>query len=301
MTRLNAWSRWITSVPQTKFINGLTLLMIILCCQQLALLSWRFIPDSSMTASMSTPNFAVNRGNRPKTLDMSAIQKLALFGQMPADKVAESLSEGGEGAQDNLPESRLNVRVTGIFASNLPELAIAIVDEGRQQVGYSIGEIISGTQARIIRIFADRIIVRRQGRDEVLYFSDAKKDAARSPVAANTINTSANTGSHSPPLSQLKETLRKEPAKIMDYLVVSPVMEDNQLVGYRLNPGRQAEYFKQVGLRNNDLAVSLNGFDLTDNAEAQKVMGQLDSLKSLNVTIERDGQLLDIHITLDEE
>ena len=87
---------------------------------------------------------------------------------------------------------------------------------------------------------------------------------------------------------------------LLDYLSISPVQRDGAVQGYRLNPGKDPALFTAVGLQPNDLAVSLNGFDLRDNAQAMQIMQQLASLNELNITVEREGQLHDVYVSLDE-
>ncbi|KAL8181361.1 UNVERIFIED_CONTAM: hypothetical protein K2H54_000275 [Gekko kuhli] len=63
-----------------------------------------------------------------------------------------------------------------------------------------------------------------------------------------------------------------QPGKITDTLNISPVRVDGRMVGYRLNPGSNPELFNQLGLVANDMAVSINGLDLRDNAQAMQAM-----------------------------
>ncbi|MFP3458979.1 hypothetical protein R0J89_22260, partial [Psychrobacter sp. SIMBA_152] len=65
-------------------------------------------------------------------------------------------------------------------------------------------------------------------------------------------------------LIETREELLEEPGKLFDYIRVSQAMNDGELIGYRLSPGKEPELFKQMGLQNNDLAVAINGYQLTD-------------------------------------
>lgn len=72
------------------------------------------------------------------------------------------------------------------------------------------------------------------------------------------------------------------------------------MTGYRLNPGRNPELFNQLGLVANDLAVSINGLDLRDNAQAMQAMQQVAGATEMTVTVERQGQLYDVYVGLSE-
>ena len=52
-------------------------------------------------------------------------------------------------------------------------------------------------------------------------------------------------------------------------------MSDGELIGYRLSPGKEPELFKQMGLQNNDLAVAINGYQLTDLKQAMAAINEL--------------------------
>ncbi|WP_265182612.1 type II secretion system protein GspC [Serratia fonticola] len=95
--------------------------------------------------------------------------------------------------------------------------------------------------------------------------------------------------------------MQKQPQSILNYLNISPVMVDDKLIGYRLNPGKEGELFRKVGLHENDLAVALNGLDLRDAQQAQQALKQLSELSELNLTVERGGQLQDIYLALGDD
>ena len=78
-------------------------------------------------------------------------------------------------------------------------------------------------------------------------------------------------------------------------------MVNGKLSGYRLNPGKDPALFRQSGLRENDLAIALNGLDLRDKEQARQVLAQLPELTEITLTVERDGQKNDIYLALRDE
>ncbi|MEM7151174.1 MAG: type II secretion system protein GspC, partial [Pseudomonadota bacterium] len=68
--------------------------------------------------------------------------------------------------------------------------------------------------------------------------------------------------------------------------------------GYRLSPGKEPELFKQMGLQNNDLAVAINGYQLTDLKQAMAAMNELRNSTDATITIERDGEQIDVLFSL---
>jgi len=280
--RLSRLMPWLTTSPWPTRL--LMWLFILLAAQQLALFTWRLWPgepsaDLGVPLPARAPASIAGEGR-----DLAALQALALFGKPEVKQAVQTPST-------NAPPSRLNVQLTGLLASGDPALSLAIIAQGGKQASYGIGDVINGTQARITRILPDRVIVERQGQEETLWLDEG--DAARSRSAV----TPAPAASIPAPA---RRELLKEPGKLLDYLSISPVQSDGAVQGYRLNPGKDPALFTAVGLQPNDLAVSLNGFDLRDNAQAMQIMQQLANLNELNITVEREGQLHDVYVSLDE-
>ena len=144
-------------------------------------------------------------------------------------------------------------------------------------------------RSRLLQIFADRVIIARNGRDETLML-DGEEYGKPLPAKGNATDK----------LGEVRGELMSNPGKLTDYLNISPVRVDGRMAGYRLNPGRDPELFNQLGLVANDLAVSINGLDLRDNAQAMQAMQQVASATEMTVTVERQGQLYDVYVGLSE-
>jgi len=75
-------------------------------------------------------------------------------------------------------------------------------------------------------------------------------------------------------------------------------MKDGELIGYRLSPGKDPALFTKMGLQNNDLAVSINGYQLNDLQQAMSAINELRNSTDANITIERDGEQIDVQFSL---
>ncbi len=260
--------------------RALILLLLIASSYQLALLSWRLIPAPQTTASPSTPATvapATPGASQEQQQRLTQIRDAALFGVAPP---------AAENIQTSAPKSRLNVQLTGIMASSIASRSIAIIARNNIQQSYVIDEVIQGTDARIVRILPDRVIISRQGLQEVLFLDE--NAAANENVASPARND----------ISGLRQNILKNPARLPDYLSITPVMENDKLKGYRLNPGKNPEFFNQSGLQANDLAISINGLDLRDKGDAVMAMQQLTHQTEMNITVERNGAEQDVYINL---
>ncbi|MBZ7333178.1 type II secretion system protein GspC, partial [Klebsiella michiganensis] len=248
-------------------------------CQQLAQLTWKIILPVNFTDNALSPaDMTAPAAPSPET----ALPRFTLFG------LAEKTSASAHGGNlDQAPVSALKLRVTGLLASTDPSRAIAIMMKGNQQVSLGIGDSTPGGEAKIVAIFPDRLIVNYRGRNEAIpLFND--------PPAAGK-------NSAAPPARQLAQELREQPQNILHYLNISPVMVNDKLSGYRLNPGKDPALFRQAGLKENDLAIALNGLDLRDKEQSRQALAQLPELTEITLTVERDGQKQDIYLALRDE
>lgn len=256
-----------------RIVLGLILLLI---CQQLAVLTWRFLlpEDSRLVGVAVTPAQAKEKPATPGDF--------TLFGHAP-DTDASAVNDAA--LSGDIPLTSLNISLTGVLASGDAKRSIAIIAKDSQQYSRNVGDAIPGYEAKIVTISADRVVLQYQGRYEALHLYQEEK-AADAPPSAGAF-------------SQVKEEIQKDPFSAQDYLTISPVTEEDVLKGYQLNPGKNPDLFYRAGLQDNDLAVSLNGMDLRDADQAQQAMAQLAGMSKFNLTVERDGQQQDIYLALD--
>ena len=289
--------KWLAVLPVSRVSQVTFWLLLILCCQQLATLTWQLVP---LRAAPVLP-LRLQTGGNPQavenSLDVRSLLQLALFGKaavVPKEDV--STANMPSAVKQDAPRTRLNLTLTGVLASTVPSRSIAVIIYAGQEASYGIGDTITGTPAKLRDILPDRVILNNQGQDETLMLDGEEfKAPGREGSAARPAAPVGNT-----PLSQLRDDLVKNPGKLLDYITISPVMRDGKLQGYRINPGKDVAFFHRMGLQSNDLAVSINGNDLRDNAQAMQIMNQLSSMTEMNLTVERNGQSQDVYIKLTE-
>jgi len=287
--------KWLTGLPISRISQGAFGILLILCCQQLATLTWQLLPAAKgptqpLIRPTLTGSGAAPAGN---PLDVRSLLQLALFGKAEAPAVKRPVA-GSSVRQQDMPRTRLNLTLTGVLASNQADRSIAIIINGGEESSYGIGDLVTGTQARLQDILPDRVILDNQGQDETLMLDGEEFKALGQQPAAPVAS------SGTPELSQLRNDLVKNPGKLLDYVNISPIMTEGKMQGYRINPGKDVAFFHRLGLQSNDLAVSINGYDLRDNGQAMQIMNQLSSMTEMNLTVERNGQQQDIYIKLTE-
>ncbi|MCF7516238.1 type II secretion system protein GspC [Pseudoalteromonas sp. L23] len=199
------------------------------------------------------------------------------------------------------PETTLNVRLTGIVAVSQDDGAgLAIIESQGRQETYSVDAPITGTRAKLARVLPDRVILDVSGRFETLMLDgiEFSRTVAMPTKSKKIVNSITSPTPSRNELANRRQELINEPGKLFDYIKISPERRNGELIGYRLTPGKDPELFKQVGLQANDLAIAINGFQLTDMKQAMSAINELRTSTDANITIERDGQVMDVQFSL---
>ncbi|MGF1686952.1 type II secretion system protein GspC [Photobacterium japonica] len=277
----------------------LTWFLVILFAWILGRLVWSFLqptvapaPWQPAPTSASSPA-AAGRDDVPQILAMN------LFGRYQKNA---PVVEQKQPVKQDAPQTRLNLTLVGLVASTNAKTALAVITHRGKQNTYGIDENIDGTRATLQAVYADRVIIRNGGRDETLMLDgvDFNKSAQSTPARPTVAKKPATKPAAKPAseLGRIKQEILEKPQSLFSYIRLSQVKRDGALVGYRVNPGKDRALFDAVGLQTNDLAVSLNGNDLTDAAVMAKLWTELSNATDFTLTVEREGQLHDIYIEL---
>ncbi len=280
-------------LPVARLRLLLTLLLVALTLWLAAALVWQLLSpvdkpsqwQPSQGTSSSSPG-----------LDPSRITEQNLFGEAVAEPVkpVENL---------DAPETRLRITLAGLVASSSGLGGVAIIENQGKQQTYVVDETIKGTNAKIERILQDRVLVSNRGVTEALMLDGVDYSPVSQPPQARSQPNSrpaANIARPAPrELRQSIEQVKADPASMADLVKLTPEREGDQLLGYRIAPGNKPQLFQAVGLQDGDLVKALNGYDLTDPAQALEVLGQLDTFDSLSLDIDRNGVDTSVEVTLD--
>ncbi|WP_028767567.1 type II secretion system protein GspC [Shewanella fidelis] len=292
-------------VPQKPVSTAVFSLGVLIALYLLAQMTWKLIPnDSATTRWVPTPVST----SAPGQVNILGLQQLSLFGKVDAEGAKPKAAPVEEIITD-APKTSLSIQLTGVVASTTEKKGLAVIASSGSQDTYSLGDKIKGTSASLKEVYADRIIITNSGRYETLMLdgleystsgaANQQLQQAKSVSKGKTIDNRSNRAVAAE-LSQSREEILADPSKITDYLSISPVKSGGELAGYRLNPGKDRELFKQAGFKANDLAKSINGYDLTDMGQALEVMAQLPDMTEVALMVEREGQLIEIMFSLPE-
>lgn len=259
-----------------------------LVAYQLALLTWSLSPVQGSKYQWVTPKVTAN-----SKINTQKLQRLHLFGK----PVSSSTTVRKNSSASVAPKTTLNVILVGVVAASEPHASSAIISYKNKQDSYFIDSKIEDTGATVSEIHEDRVILDVNGALQTLMLDGVEHQKLQNNYQAN---TTSNKQTKVKPVEVAidRAAILKNPSKLTDYVRISPYRQDGKVVGYRLKPGRDRSLFEQAGLKNNDLAIELNGIDLTDMQQAFSLMKDFPTMTEMSLTVDRGGQLHELYLNI---
>ncbi|MFT6193296.1 MAG: general secretion pathway protein C [Cognaticolwellia sp.] len=314
----NAFEQF-AKLPQQKITQVIILVLISYIGFLFAQITWLGLAESNHNATLTLNNLSSVSKAGKKQVQVKATQALNLFGVFSQQNV----NRVGEVVED-APETRLQLILTGVVASSNKATAAAVIESRGMQETYSIGENIQGTRAVLEDIFHDRVLLKISGGLETLMFeglifdknikgikprynqqavTQPSKNMSQKSLPDNLSLTNIVDQRDNKALNQVTSSLRTElasdPGKITDYLKISPKRENGEITGYRLMPAKDPTFFQSAGLKSGDVAVQMNGFDLTAPQEAAQALQSLKEQREVSLLLDRNGDITEILFSID--
>lgn len=296
MTSSSSWQiGLLQKIPQwQKQISfALTLLLLILSAWIMGKMVW-LLQQNTFDVAPWVPTSSSSTTATQQSLDLSSLQQGDLFGRYSEEK-----AEVVQTVVKDAPKTSLSLLLVGVVASNEPSRSLAVIANRGSQATYGVNEVIEGTRAKLKAVLVDRVIIDNSGRDETLMLDgvDYHKPSVQVPERVIASNARGNNpASEEEKLDDIRIAISRNPQEIFKYVRLSQVKRDDKVLGYRVSPGKSPELFESVGLQNDDIAIQLNGQDLTDPDAMSKIFQSVSELTEINLTVERDGQPHDIYI-----
>jgi len=282
-----------------KIPTAVLAIIMTLFAYQLALLTWSLLPEKNPVL-LWKPVTGNNQENSTK-INTERLQQQHLFGekQIATKPVVEQTVVA---SVTSAPKTRLKLTLVGIVAASTPQNSSVIIDRKGTQNSYFIDSEIDGTSAVITHIYQDRIILDVKGSMQTLMLDGVDILGKQHPSAGN--QRKATQKNRAPQKQEVKtinldrKALQENPGKLTDYVRISPVRENGVVKGYRVKPGKDKSLFEEAGLKNGDLAVELNGIDLTDTQQAFTLMKEFPTMTDMTLSVERGGQLHELYLSI---
>ena len=270
-----------------------TVLLILLVAWFGARLAWLLLtpraelPQQTAVARTATPRAVRNVRNSGMAERVVAAH---LFGVATTKKV-----EAVEA-----PETRLNLKLHGVYATDDESKGYALIasGSGREKL-YATGQSVPGN-AVLKAVFPDRVILDRKGRYETLRMVNTKASGASTyvPRSSSSGNTTVRKLGQDSRVVKLREEILRNPRKLAELVRAQPAYENGVFAGYRITTRRSDPVFEELNLRSGDIITEVNGIQIDSPQKGLQILQQLARASQASVTIKRDGQYIQLDLSL---
>lgn len=287
-----AWDLFFLDSVQRRAIVVVQVVLILLLALALAELTWKLIPAPAQNVT-APPDHGGPAAARRNEVAAGAPWDLAqwhLFGVKSA---------GPTPSVDSLPETQLNLTLSGVVASGSVTGGGAIIAApGGVEAFYTINAQLPGG-AMLKEVHPDRVVLERNGRLETLRLpkeglgglggqggAPGQATTSRSSAAVRGV---AGTGGAPATLRDYRDMVVSDPQSAGNLVQITPRSVDGRFVGYELQPGQDAALLSRMGLAPGDIVTSVNGVKLDSPAKALSLLRGLSTTEEIRLDIERGG------------
>ena len=275
-----------------------SVLLLILVAFTLADGVLRFWPQDEVvpTPAVAPPAETDSAGSRPQ-VNTAELMRMNLFGQ------ADARAQPGPRTTEEAPDTRLNLTLRGIFAQSASDSGIAIIQKpGADERFFKAGGDVFG-MARLEEIYADRIVLERNGKFETLRLPEnkIKTGMTGNEKPARAVTRAPGSGKRRVDnMMKLIKDHRKKKLQLVDdpwqILHYEGLYEKGKVVGLRLDAEEEAEFLALHGLQLGDVIRSINGNKLDGGMGLARAVKALSQEQFLELGVERNGEQLTISI-----
>jgi general secretion pathway protein C len=292
---IGRWVAVVRRVPLKYWRMAVLALALIWITHNLAALVWYLAPSPDLPVGQVTPQAGRAAAAPGRTVDIAAAQALNLF-----DNASVLPVEPPPEQQQQLVRTSLNIELQGIIAANDPEKSWAIIGPGENQKLYKVGDAIDGASGvKVAEIQSIKVIINNNGNLEELWlygedgmnvagsanYTPPPRESTPAPEAATAISR-----------EQIEQA--KNIGDVVRFMVAT---ENGRMIGYKVRPGRKRELFDLVGLKTDDIVVSVNGIEVNEPQKVREVYQALKNATEANLQVLRDGSTHSIQISMSSE
>jgi general secretion pathway protein C len=278
-------------------IRGINLLLVVWIASLLASLTWSLVTpegNSQLENIEAGPAQVVADPNAQLIRQLPGWHLMGVASRKQASVVSSTPVDA--------PDTRLKLVLRGVFASEESGKARAIIADPRgKEEHYAIGDSLPGN-AELSEVYPDRVILQRNGRYETLRLlpdSTSRNRSARRPVVRSSGKTLAK--KHEQRIRDIRQKIKQSPNTLIDAVRPMPHMgAGGVMVGYKLMPGRDPAFFRELGLQPGDVVVQINDVRLDSKQNGMRALKSIQSGDHASMTLLRDGQEQVVNLSMPE-
>ena len=275
-------------------IEGLTWVAGKICILIAAWIAWNFSDEVKNFVEFDLPSFesapskSANEQKPTSLADFDILIKSDIFG----DQV-EAKPKQEEQTKKSARELKLRLVGTNVTQG---EKSFAIIEDtakNQQEVFDLNDKVFDG--ATLIKILASRVELKQDGGGIIVL--QLEEGEAIKPGEGETTGSGSDETDFSVNRDELDQELSNLP-RLLSQARAVPYFRNGQSVGMRLFAIRKDSMYDKLGLKNGDILMSINDNSLSDPSQALKLFETLKTEKSIYVTVERNGQQMDLRYSI---
>ena len=268
-----------------QIARAIMLLAAVFFAWRMAALLWLLAGQDQSPLAKPTP---VTPAITQVNIDGSRLASFTVF-KAPTPVVSSTL---------NAPDTSLQLKLDGVFASSLQSQSSAIISEQGQGIGklYRVGQQVSGG-ATLSAVYVDRVLLQRNGQDEVLRFVKTNLLEGDMPP------TAATNSMITPQVSTKAEQARSLLGTAIERLNADPDVYLNQMgliassgQGYEITDNVPSYIRRNVGLKVGDRILRLNGQPLGNVQLDKNLLQQVQQTGHARIELQRGSH----HLTIEQ-
>jgi len=271
---------------------------------------WGASTVSTAAAARLTPLPQVHLSQPPPPIEHSNRRPASYYAAINSRDIFNSVKpESAKPAEAPKP-TELKLKLWGVAVHSDGRPSYCIIEDlaKRKQELYRVNDKVA-ENVTIKAVEWDRVILDRDGRDEVLELAAAQGGPAIARPAPVAARAAPGRPSRNPHIRQVSDTEynidRSEVDSALDNMSqlftqirAVPHFEGGQSTGFRLFAIRQNSLFDNIGLRNGDIIQSINGSPINDPSRALARLQELRTAQQLNVQVLRNKQLVNLQYNI---
>ncbi|MEH6822976.1 MAG: type II secretion system protein GspC [Motiliproteus sp.] len=276
--------------------------LVLLLAYQAADLSWKLIAPSP---AVSVPVVSVSQPGAVVAVDtrVDLLVSANLLGSVPTQAAPVVVVKAALQAV----KSRHAVKLIGIVHSPTAARSVAILLSNNQQAAYVPGDTLNlGRVSRLLEVQQDRVVIEVDGQREYIELITERSKAGRISGVGRRTPTAGplprridlNGAGLKALVGDYRQKVLTDPLSFSRFVQISPQVENNRVIGYRLNAGRDGRLFKVLGLKPGDLVTHVNHIDLSKPENISALIALVSAGGSALVGIRRGNEQVDIDVEL---
>ena len=201
--------------------------------------------------------------------------------------------------------SPLKLKLWGVAVHENAHSSYSIIEDlgAHKQGVYGVDAAVPGG-ATVKSIEWTRVILSRNGKDEILELASKTLPGAPKPAAAPAASPSPGSGIQATsdndftvPRSEVDSALENM-SQLFTQIRAVPHFEGGQSIGFRLFAIRRGSLFDKIGLKNGDIITSINGSPMNDPGKAMALLQEFKDASSIDVDAIRNQQPTKLHYSI---